>query len=57
MQDIVSATHKALAAARLVKEQIAQLAADDTEFIRDTLEGEIDFEDMARSWSRKSWRR
>ena len=49
MQDIVSATHKALAAARLMKEQIAQLAADDMEFIRDTLEGEIDFEDIARS--------
>ena len=38
------ATRKALEAARLMKEQIAQLAAGDMEFIRDTLEGEIDFD-------------
>ena len=40
---------KAIEAARVLKEQIAQLAAGDTEFIRDTLEGETDFEGIARS--------
>ncbi len=49
LADIFIDTRKALEAARLLKEQIAQLAAGDTEFIRDTLEGEIDFEEIARA--------
>lgn len=49
MTGIVMDARKALDAARLLKEQIVQLAAGDTEFIRDTLEGEIAFEEMARA--------
>jgi hypothetical protein len=41
--------HKELEAARTLRAQIFDLAQGDPEFIRDTLEGEVDFESIIRS--------
>jgi hypothetical protein len=41
--------HKELEAAKVLRAQIEQLAEGDPEFIRDTLEGEVDFDSIVRS--------
>jgi hypothetical protein len=48
MLDIVRSTSRTLDAARILREQIAELAEGDEDFIRDTLEGEIDLPDIIR---------
>jgi hypothetical protein len=49
VRDAIVDNRKAIEAARVLREQIATLAEGDSEFIRDTLEGEVDFEGIARS--------
>ena len=49
MNDAMTLTRKTLEAARVLKAQIAELANGDADFIRDTLEGELDFDIVARS--------
>jgi hypothetical protein len=47
--DLVQRTEKELEAARVLRAQIADLAGGDEDFVRDTLEGEVDFEAIVRS--------
>lgn len=44
----VAKVQRELDAARVLREQIADLAQGDEDFIRDTLEGELDFEGIVR---------
>ncbi len=45
----IAKAQRELEAAKLLREQIADLAQGDEDFIRDTLEGEADFEGIVRS--------
>ncbi len=49
MLDLVHEASRTLEAARVLRSQIAELAGDDEDFIRDTLEGETDFEGIVRA--------
>lgn len=49
MTDVSQSARKEIEAARVLREQIASLANGDPDFIRDTLEGEVDFEAIVRS--------
>ena len=57
MNDAMTLTRKTLEAARVLKEQIAELANGDADFIRDTLEGELDFDIVRALARRQHWRR
>lgn len=49
MREIVRDAQREIEAARVLREQIAQLAEGDEEFIRDTLEGEVDLDAVVRA--------
>lgn len=49
MSDAAQKALKDIEAAKVLREQIASLADGDPDFIRDTLEGEVDFEGTVRS--------
>lgn len=49
MSDVIHDTNRALEAAKVLRSQISDLAGGDEDFIRDTLEGEVDFEGMVES--------
>lgn len=49
MSDVMHSASRAVEAMKVLREQIADMAEGDEEFIRDTLEGETDLEGLVRS--------
>lgn len=49
MSNVAFDLHREIEAAKLLREQLATLAGDDEDVIRDTLEGETDLRDLLRS--------